>query len=254
MNVYLKRLDEIELIKESGDILTKTIKLVGENIKPGITLLELDKIAEDFIRQNGAEPSCKNYEGFPGTLCLSVNEVVVHGIPDDYILKEGDIVSVDTTVKYKGYCSDCAYTYPVGNISDEDKKLLEVTKQSLYKAIDAAKVGKRLGDIGYTINDYITSNGFCVIEDYAGHGIGKSIHEDPVVENISKKNTGYKITNGLVIAIEPIIAVSTGKTKVISNGWNVITKNKCHAAHYEATIGFYNNETIILADPKNCEI
>ena len=188
MRVYLKREDEIELIRQSGEILTKAIRLVGENIKPGITLKKLDKLAEDYIISNGAEPSCKGYEGFPGTLCLSVNNGVVHGIPDNYELKEGDIICVDCTVKYKCYCSDCAYTYGVGKIKDQDKKLLEVTKQSLFEAINIAQVGKRLGDIGFTIENYVKNNGFCVIEDYSGHGIGRYIHEDPVVENRGKKN------------------------------------------------------------------
>ena len=254
MRVYLKREDEIELIRQSGEILTKAIRLVGENIKPGITLKKLDKLAEDYIISNGAEPSCKGYEGFPGTLCLSVNNCVVHGIPDNYELKEGDIISVDCTVKYKGYCSDCAYTYGVGKIKDQDKKLLEVTKQSLFEAINIAQVGKRLGDIGFTIENYVKNNGFCVIEDYSGHGIGRYIHEDPVVENRGKKNTGYKICNGLVIAIEPITAISTGKTNVLDNGWNVITKDGCNSAHFEATVGFYNNETHVLTNIKNCEI
>ena len=254
MRVYLKRDDEIELIRQSGEILTDAIRLVGENIKPGVSLLELDKIAEDYIISRGAEPSCKGYDGFPGTLCLSVNNIVVHGIPNDYKLKEGDIISVDCTVKYKGYCSDCAYTYGVGNIKEQDKKLLEVTKQSLFEAINIAQVGKRLGDIGYTIENYVKKNGFYIIEEYGGHGIGKGIHEDPIVENKGKKNTGYKICNGLVIAIEPITAISTGDTNVLDNGWDVITKDGCNAAHFEATIGFYNNKTMVLTDINKCEV
>lgn len=254
MKIRLKTEEQIKMIKESGDILTKAIGLVGKNIKPGISLLELDKIAEEYIRDNGGIPACKNYGGFPNTLCLSVNNIVLHGIPNKYILKEGDIISVDSVVNYKGYYSDCTYSYGVGNISTENKKLLDVTKQSLLEAIKVAKVNNTIGKISNTIETYIKQHGYYIIEEYGGHGIGLSMHEDPVVPNEGKENQGIKIFNGLVIAIEPIVAVSTGKTKALTGNHNIATVNGCMSAHYEATVGFINNKTTILTDIKNCEI
>lgn len=254
MKIKLKTEEQIQMIKQSGDILTKTIGLIGKNIKPGISLLELDKMAEEYIKDNGGIPACKNYGGFPNTLCLSVNDIVLHGIPNKYILKDGDIISVDSVVNYKGYYSDCTYTYGVGNINDENKRLLNVTKQSLFEAINVAKVNNSIGKISSTIESHIKKHGYYIIEDYGGHGIGLEMHEDPVVPNSGKENQGIKIFNGLVIAIEPIVAVSTSKTKALTGYHNIATVNGCMSAHYEATVGFINNKTVILTDIKNCEI
>ena len=254
MNIILKREDEIELIKQSGDILVNTIALVGKNIKPGVSLLYLDKIADEYIRDNNAIPACKNYYGFPGSLCLSVNEIVLHGIPSSYELKDGDIVSVDCVVKYNGYYSDCTYTYGVGDISAENRRLIETTKNSLLGAIEVAKVGNTLGDIGYYIENYVKKNGYYIVDNYSGHGVGLDIHEDPLVFNYGKKNDGFKICNGLVIAIEPIVGATTSKTRTLSGDYNVIMENRCMSSHFEVTVGFYNNKTIILTDLKKCEL
>ena len=254
MNIILKREDEINLIKESGDILVNAIGLVGRNIKPGVSLLALDKIAEEFIRDNKAIPACKNYYGFPGSLCLSVNEIVLHGIPNSYELKEGDIISVDCVVNYKGYYSDCTYTYGVGQISEENKLLIDTTKNSLSEAIKVAKVGNTLGDIGSTIENCVKKKGFKIVESYSGHGIGKKMHEDPTVLNIGVPNKGFKICNGLVIAIEPIVGATTSKTVPLTGDYDIMMKNRCMSAHFEATVGFYNNKTILLTDLKKCEL
>lgn len=254
MSIILKSEEEINLIKQSGDILVKAIKLVGENIKPGVSLIYLDKIADEFIRDNGAIPACKNYYGFPGSLCLSVNEMVLHGIPNSYELKDGDIISVDCVVNYKGYYSDCTYTYGVGPIKKENALLIDSTKNSLLEAINVAKVGNTLGDIGYTIESYIRKAGYKIVDSYSGHGVGKKMHEDPLVLNYGKPNSGLKICNGLVIAIEPIVGATTSKTISLSGGYDIMMENRCMSAHFEATVGFYNNETILLTEFEKCAL
>ena len=254
MSIILKSEDEINLIKQSGDILVGAIKLVGENLKPGVSLLYLEKIADEFIRDNGGVPACKNYYGFPGSLCLSVNEIVLHGIPSPYELKEGDIVSVDCVVKYKGYYSDCTYTYGVGRISEENRLLIDSTKNSLLEAIKVATVGSTLGDIGYTIENYIKKAGYKIVDSYSGHGIGRKMHEEPLVLNYGRPNSGLKICNGLVIAIEPIVGATTSRTVPLSGDYNIMMENKCMSAHFEATVGFYNDKTIILTDLEKCKL
>ena len=251
--IKLKKKEEINKIRKSCEILSKMIGYVGKHIKPGVSLLELDSLAEEFIRDNGAIPACKNYGNFPGTLCLSVNDKVVHGIPNKYILKEGDIVSVDSGVILDGFYSDCTYTYGVGEISEDDKKLIQVTKESLFVGIKKAVIGNRLGDIGHAIENHVKKNGFHIVRQYCGHGIGRDFHEEPRVLNYGEEHTGVLLQNGMVLAIEPIVGISTGEVRVDKNGWDAFMKNGCNSAHFEQTIAIFDNKTEILTTFKYCE-
>jgi methionyl aminopeptidase len=253
-SVILKTKEEIFLIKKSCEILSKTIGIVGKEIVPGVSLIYLDKIAEEFIRDNGGIPACKDYCGFPSTLCLSVNDKVVHGIPNNYILREGDIVSVDSGVILDGYFSDCTYSFGVGEISETNKRLLTATKNSLLEGIKKAIIGNTIGDIGNAIEKYIVKEGFYIVKKYCGHGLGKNFHEKPNVLNYGKAGTGEKIQNGMVLAIEPIVGETTGNVKEAKNGWDVFTANGCNSAHFEHTIAIIDNKTEILTTFKYCEL
>ena len=249
----LKTKEEIDLISQSCEILSRMLGEVVNAAKPGVTLLSLDKLAEEFILDNNAIPACKGYCNYPNTLCLSVNDKVVHGIPNDYILKEGDIVSIDSCVQYKGFCSDSTYTVPIGEIQQNIKKMLHVCEESLYDGIKQCTTHNRLGDIGYAIEQKITSSGFFVVKKYSGHGIGRSIHELPKVLNYGIRGNGEKIQNGLVLAIEPIIGETTGETKLLENGWDVLMANGCMSAHFEHTVAVYDDEPHILTTFKYCK-
>lgn len=195
--IKLKNAEEIELLRENALLVSRTLAEVGKHIKPGVTTLELDKIAETFIRDHGAEPAFLGYGGFPFTLCLSVNETVVHGFASDYRLKEGDIISVDCGTKMKGYYGDSAYTFPVGEISEENATLLRVTKESLFKGIEKAIVGNRMGDLSYAVQEHVESFGFSVVREMVGHGIGKKLHESPEVPNYGRRGDGKKLVEGM---------------------------------------------------------
>ena len=203
--IFYKTEEEIELIRESAQILGKAHGEVAKLVKPGIKTKDLDKIAEEFISDHGAKASFKGYNGFPATLCISTNEVVVHGFPSEYELKDGDIISIDCGVFYKGFHSDSAYTYPVGEISTETLSLLKATKESLYKGIEEAKFGNRIGDIAYAIQNYVEDRGYTVVRELVGHGVGRNLHEGPEVPNYGKRGKGPKLNEGLVIAIEPMV-------------------------------------------------
>ena len=219
--IYYKTEEEIDLIRESSLLVAKTHAEIAGLINPGISTLELDKIAEEFIRDNGGIPAFKGYNGFPNTLCMSPNSQVVHGIPNDNILQDGDILSVDCGVLMNGYYGDSAYTYEVGEVDYQSKQLLKVTKDSLYKGIDMAISGNRIGDIGYAVQNYAESFGYGVVRELVGHGIGKNLHESPEVPNYGKKGNGMLLREGLVIAIEPM--VNMGKRDVIQHrdGWTI---------------------------------
>lgn len=231
-----KTAEEIELLRENAILVSKTLAEVGKHVAPGVTTKELDALAETFIRDHGAIPSFKGYEGFPSALCMSVNDVVVHGFPSDYVLKEGDIVSVDCGTLYKGYQGDSAYTFPVGEVSAETRKLLDVTKQSLYEGIKAAVAGARTGDIGYAVQSYVESFGFSVVRELEGHGLGKEMHEAPGVPNYGRRGHGAKLADGLVICIEPMICAGGRGVYLAKNGWAVRTADHRNAAHYELTV------------------
>ena len=228
--------EEIELLRENALIVSKTLAEVGKRVAPGVTTKELNKVAEDFIRDHGAIPSFIGFEGFPAALCMSVNDVVVHGFPSDYVLKEGDIVSVDCGTLYKGYNGDSAYTFPVGEVDAETRKLMDVTKASLYKGIEAAVAGNRTGDIGYAVQTYAESFGFSVVRELEGHGLGKEMHEQPGVPNFGHKGKGTKLVDGMVICIEPMINAGRRGVYLARNGWAVHTQDHRKSAHYELTV------------------
>lgn len=252
-SVKIKKREEIELIRHSANILSKMLGVVVHNAKPGVSLLQLDKIAEEYILDNEALPGCKNYEGFPNTLCLSVNDKVVHGIPNNYILKDGDIVSIDSCVLYKGFYSDATYTAMIGNVQSDVQKMVQTTKESLYCGIENCRAGKYLGDIGHAIEQKVTSEHFHVVKQYSGHGIGEHMHEAPLVLNYGKPGAGMKIKNGFVLAIEPIVGFSTGETRTLDNGWDVVMKDGCMSAHFEHTVAVYDDIPHVLTTFEYCE-
>ncbi len=251
--IYHKSEEEIDLIRESSLLVGKTHAAIAGLIKPGVTTLELDKIAEEFIRDNGGVPAFKGYGDFPNTLCMSPNEQVVHGIPNNNLLCDGDILSVDCGVLMNGFYGDSAFTYEVGNVKDEVKKLLQVTKESLYKGIEQAVSGKRLGDIGYAIQDYTESFGYGVVREMVGHGVGRDLHEKPEVPNYGKKGKGIKLKDGLVIAIEPMINMGTKSIHQHADGWTITTADGNLSAHFEHTIVVRKNTAEILSSFKEIE-
>ena len=228
--------EEIELMRENAILVSKTLAEVGKRVAPGVTTLELNRVAETFIRDHGAIPSFLGYDGFPAALCMSVNDVVVHGFPSDYVLKEGDVVSVDCGTLYKGYNGDSAYTFPVGEVDEETRRLLDVTKASLYKGIAAAVDGNRVGDIGYAVQSYVESFGFSVVRELEGHGIGQKMHENPGVPNYGRPGRGAKLTDGMTICIEPMVNAGTRGVYLARNGWAVHTADHRKSAHYELTV------------------
>ena len=234
--ITIKSKREIELLKIAGNIVYKTHKYLQPYIKEGIKTIELDKLAEDFIRSQDATPSFKGYEGFPYTLCISVNSEVVHGFPSDYVLKNGDIVSIDIGACYKGYHGDSAWTYTVGEVDEEKKFLLEHTKKSLFIGLEQVKPGNRVGDIGYAIQTYAESKNLGVVRELCGHGVGTSVHEDPEVPNFGIPNTGARLKEGMVIAVEPMITLGSPRIYVHDNDWTIDTKDGRPSAHFEHTV------------------
>jgi methionyl aminopeptidase len=240
--IILKSDTEIELIRKSNILLGKVHAEVAKNIKPGVKTIELDKIAEQFIRDNGATPAFLNYGGYPNSLCISINDVIVHGIPSDQTIKEGDIVSIDGGTNLNGYISDSAFTYAVGEVSDAVWKLLEVTLNSLYKGIEVARAGNRIGDIGFTIQHYVEQFGYSVVREMTGHGVGKKLHEDPMIPNYGRKGTGKKIKNGMTLAIEPMINLGKKEIIIEDDGWTTRTKDHKPSAHYELSVAIKNGK------------
>jgi methionyl aminopeptidase len=244
--IYLKTEEEINLIKESGQVLGKAHAEVAQWIKPGITTKKLDIIAEDYIRSYGGIPSFKGFNNFPASLCMSVNEVVVHGIPGNYELKDGDIVSIDCGVKLNGFHSDSAYTYPVGEVSKEVMDLLTATKKSLYKGIEQAVDGLRIGDIGFAVQHYCEERGYTVVRELVGHGVGRELHEGPEVPNYGKRGKGLRLKEGMVLAIEPMINLGTKSVMQEKDGWTIRTSDRKYSAHFEHTIVVRKGKAEIL--------
>lgn len=244
--VHLKTEAEVQLIRESAQILGKAHGEVARLIKPGVKTSALDKVAEEYIRDNGGVPSFKNYNGFPSTLCISVNEVVVHGLPGNYELRETDIITIDGGVYYKGFHSDSAYTYPLEGVEQETLLLLERTYESLYKGIEKAKAGNRIGDVSHAIQSYVESFGYGVVRELVGHGIGRNLHEDPEVPNFGKQGKGVKLVAGMVFAIEPMI--NRGKKNVVqeNDGWTIRTSDRKPSAHFEHTVAVMEEKTEVL--------
>jgi methionyl aminopeptidase len=251
--LYYKTHEEIELIRESSLLVARALAEVAKVIRPGITTLELDKVAEQFIRDHHAEPAFLNYNGFPNSLCISVNAQVVHGIPNSSELQDGDICSVDCGVLKNGFYGDSAYTFAIGDVSDETLLLLKVTRESLLKGIEKAVAGNRLGDISSAIQEHAEKNGFSVVRELVGHGIGRNLHEKPEVPNYGKRGAGLTLKEGLVIAIEPMINLG-GKAVVHErDGWTVRTADKKPSAHFEHTVAIRKNEADILSSFKYIE-
>ena len=251
--IYYKTEEEIDLIRNSSLLVAKTHAEIAGLIKPGITTLALDKIAEEFIRDNGGVPAFKGYGGFPNTLCMSPNDQVVHGIPNDRVLEDGEILSVDCGVVMNGYFGDSAFTYEVGEVDAETKQLLKVTKESLYKGIEMAVSGNRIGDIGYAVQKHAESFGYGVVRELVGHGVGKNLHESPEVPNYGRRGRGTIIQEGLVIAIEPMINMGTRKIMQHNDGWTITTIDNKPSAHFEHTIVVRKRKAEILSSFEEIE-
>ena len=234
--ITIKSEKEIELMRKAGALVTLTHEYLKPFIKPGITTIELDRLAEKFITENGGVPSCKGYEGFPCSLCISVNDEVVHGIPGKRKLKNGDIVTIDMVIGYHGYQGDAAWTYQVGSITEEKKYLMKHTKQSLYEGLKQVKPGNRIGDISSAIEEYATKHKLGVVKELVGHGIGTKMHEDPDVPNYGKKGTGPKLKEGMTICIEPMLTLGSPKIGILEDDWTIVTQDGSPAAHYEHTV------------------
>lgn len=246
--VTLKSPREVQKMKDANKIVAEVLSILIEETSEGMTTLDLDKRAYDLTLKKGAKPAFKGYHGFPGTLCISVNEEVVHGIPDERVIKNGDIVGVDFGVVLDGWFGDSAVTIPVGKISKEASQLLKVTEESLYKGIDAALPGNTVGDIGFAVQKHAESHGYGIVRDFVGHGIGTALHEDPQIPNFGKKGGGRKLEAGMVIAIEPMITVGSYKVKVLKNNWTAVTVDGSLAAHFEHTVAVTDTGPVILSD------
>lgn len=259
MKIFLKTEEEIELMRAANLMVGATLAEIGKAIKPGVTTLQLDKIAEEYIRDNGAVPTFKGFpnpcggEAFPASICASVNDEVVHGVPNDTPLREGDIVSVDCGILLNGYNGDSCYTFSVGEISAEVRQLLKTTKEALYRGIEAALPGRRIGDIGNAVQEHCEAQGFGVVREFVGHGIGQKMHEDPPVPNYGRRGNGPQIKNGLCIAIEPMITMGTREVYLMPDKWTVVTRDGKPAAHFEHTIAIHHGKADILSSFEEIE-
>jgi len=251
--IYYKTREEVEIIKEGGEILGRAHAEVAKQVKVGASTKGLDKIAEEFICDHKSKPSFKNYNGFPASLCISVNEQVVHGIPGDYVLEAGDVVSIDCGVYYKGFHSDSAYTYPVEVEDEEVINLLKRTRESLYKGIEKATYGNRIGDVSYAIQQYVDTFEYGIVRELVGHGVGKNLHEGPEVPNYGKRGRGPLMKEGMVIAIEPMINLGTHKIVQEEDGWTIRTADRKPSAHYEHTVAIFKEGTEGLTTHKYIE-
>lgn len=256
--IFLKTEDEIDLLRKANKLVSATLAEVGKHIQPGVTTKQLDKIAEEFIRDYGATPTFKGFPNpyggpFPASICTSVNNIVVHGVPNDEPLRDGDIVSIDCGTYLEGFNGDSCYTFQVGDVSEEVKALLAVTKESLYKGIEAACIGKRIGDVGYAVQSHCEEHGYGVVREFVGHGIGKKMHEDPQVPNYGRRGNGPMMKNGLCIAIEPMITLGSREVALLEDRWSVTTQDGKPAAHFEHTIALHGGRTEILTSFEEIE-
>lgn len=251
--IYYKTNDEIEQIRKANALVSATLAMVARELKPGMTALQVDAMAESFIRDHGATPAFKGYKGFPATCCISINEEVVHGIPTDDELQEGDLVSVDIGTVLNGFVGDSAYTFALGEVGEDLQRLMRVTKESLYKGIEKAIVGNRIGDIGWAVQDHCEKHGFGVVRELTGHGVGKKIHESPDVPNYGRRGNGLKLQEGLVIAIEPMINLGTKDVYCADDDWTIITNDGKFSAHYEHSIAVRKGKADILSSFEEIE-
>ncbi|MDC0231284.1 type I methionyl aminopeptidase [Aureispira] len=245
--IIYKTSEEIELMRESAQLVSRTLGLMAEHIEPGVTSLYLDKLAEEFIRDNGGVPGFLGLYDFPNTLCMSPNAQVVHGIPNDTPLQNGDIISVDCGVLMNGFYGDHAYTFEVGEVTPEVSKLLEVTKKSLYLGIEQCKAGNRIGDIGFAIQNYTEKHGYGVVKELVGHGLGRIMHEEPQVPNYGRRGRGKLLKNGVVLAIEPMINMGTARIRQLQDGWTILTKDGKPSAHFEHDVAIVDGKPDILS-------
>lgn len=244
--IYLKTAEEIEMVRAASELTSRTLGEVAKWVAPGVTTLKLDTIAREFILDNGGKPTCLGYKGFPGTICAEVNEMVVHGFPSQYVLQEGDIIGTDLVVELNGYNGDSCFTFPVGEIDEKLMAMLKTAKQSLYKGIEAAKAGKRIGDIGNAVQTYCERHGYNVVREMCGHGIGKSMHEDPEVPNYGRKGTGAVLRDGMCICIEPMVNMGSKNIVIERDGWQCRTKDRKPSCHFEHTIAIKGDDPEIL--------
>jgi len=252
--IHIRSREEIETIRKSALMVSATLTEVAKFLKPGIKTISIDKMAEAFIRDNGGVPSFKNYHGFPYSLCISVNEVVVHGFPGEYELKDGDIISVDCGVYMNGYHGDSAYTFAIGNVKPDTLQLMKVTKESLYRGVAQARDHNRVGDISFAVENYTNKeHGYGVVRELVGHGVGKELHEDPQVPNNGRRGDGKKLKEGMVIAIEPMINLGTREVKTLEDGWTVVTRDGKPSAHFEHTTAVRKNSGEHLSTFANIE-
>ncbi len=244
--IYLKTPEELELMQQACTLVSRTLGEVAKHVAPGVTTLKLDTIAREFMLDNGGRPACLGYGGFPATLCIEVNETVVHGFPSNYALREGDIVGVDTVVELNGYNGDMCYTFAVGDVAPETMQLLKVTKESLYKGISAAKYGNRIGDISNAVQVYCENHGYSIVREMCGHGIGRSMHEDPEVPNYGRKGMGALLRNGMCICIEPMVNMGKRNIVIERDGWTCRTRDRQPSAHFEHTVAIAEGQTKVL--------
>ena len=247
--ITLKSAREIELMRRAGKITAAARALAGEMVKPGVTTREIDKAVYQFIKSQGAEPSFLNYNGYPASVCISVNDEIIHGIPGNRVLQEGDIVSVDVGAYIGGFHGDCAATYACGKISDEAQRLIDVTRQSFFEGIKNAREGCRVSDIGHAVQEYVEANGFSVVREYVGHGVGRQMHESPEVPNYGAPGHGPKLLRGMTIAVEPMVNMGTAAIRQMPDGWTVKTADGKYAAHYENTLLITAGEPELLTVP-----
>ncbi len=245
--VYLRDRSEIERIRASAQLVARTLEMLGGEVKPGVTTADLDRLAETFIRDHGARPAFKGYRGFPATICPSVNEEVVHSIPGVRRLKNGDIIGIDVGVEKEGFYGDAAFTFPVGEVSEEVQRLLAVTREALRKGIEQAKSGNRVGDISHAIQSHAEQNGFSVVRELLGHGIGRQMHEEPQVPNFGPPDRGPRLMAGQVLAIEPMVNVGRPEVRTQPDGWTVVTKDGSLSAHFEHTVAVGSDGPEILS-------
>ena len=246
--ITIKTPQEIEKIKQSCMIVAELLKELNTMIMPGIATRELDIFAEAYIVKRNAKPAFKGYRDYPATICASINEVIVHGIPGDRKLKEGDIISIDVGAVKDGYYGDISATFPVGKVEDKYLQLMNVTRESLFKGIEQVKTGNNIGDVSYAIQKHVEKYGYGVIRDFVGHGLGKNLHEEPKIPNYGEPRKGPKILNGMVMAIEPMVSMGAYEIEILSDGWTARTRDKSYAAHFEHTVAVMNNATIILTE------
>ena len=249
--IVLKTSRELSIMRKAGAISQAALKLAGEAVQPGVSTFEIDREVKRYIQSMGAKPSFLGYNGYPASTCISVNNVVIHGIPKkDVILKKGDIVGIDVGAFYEGFHGDNAWTFPCGEISDEAQALLDATEKALYLGIDMARPGNRVGDIGHAVQEYVEARGYSVVREFTGHGVGAKMHEDPSVPNYGTPKRGVRLTAGMVIAIEPMINQGRRDIEVLEDGWTVVTKDGSLSAHFEHTVAITPNGPVILTEPQ----